>query len=172
MSNMFSNNANHVHRAYLALGSNLGDPMLYINNAITSIKKLEFSSFIKVSSFYRTKPLGGLSQNDYLNAVVAIDTQLTPIELLNRTQAIELQQGRVRTKERFASRTLDIDILLYGNSIMNDERLTLPHHGLLEREFMLFPLFDIAPGLILPNGEPLADIIRKTDKNGMVLWSD
>ncbi|SES63665.1 2-amino-4-hydroxy-6-hydroxymethyldihydropteridine diphosphokinase [Thorsellia anophelis] len=161
---------NPYHTVYLALGSNLGDPYANVNFAIEQIKKLPNSKWMCVSSFYRTKPLGGLSQDDYLNAVACIETQLSPIELLDKTQSIELKAGRIRTQERFASRTLDIDILLFGNEIVENDRLTIPHYGLKSREFMLYPLFEIAPDLILPEGEFLSALISKTDKNEMQPW--
>lgn len=162
--------SNERQIVYLALGSNLGSPMHHIHFAIEALKQLADCRWITISNFYRTKPLGGLSQNDYLNAVACIETVLMPEALLDKTQAIELAAGRVRTDERFASRTLDIDILLYGNQIINSDRLTVPHHGLLTREFMLYPLYDIAPDLILPDNQLLKSIVARTDKNGMQLW--
>lgn len=161
---------NNCQSVYLALGSNLGDPRYYIENAIERIKQIEHTCFIKISPFYRTKPFGGISQEDYLNAVLLIETRLAPLALLDITQSIEHDLGRVRTSERFASRTLDIDILLYGNEVIDNARLTIPHHGLLIREFMLYPLYDIEPTLILPGGQVLADVVAQTDKNGMKLW--
>lgn len=155
---------------YLALGSNLDDPLSQINSAIEAIKAIPETQYVTSSAFYRTKPLGGLEQPDYLNAVVKIETFLEAELLLDKTQEIETKHGRVRTGQRWGARTLDIDILLFGNQVIQSERLTIPHHGLSVREFMLYPLFDIAPELILPNGVVLSSLIEKTDKNGMEIW--
>lgn len=116
------------------------------------------SHILTVSSFYRTPPLGPQDQPDYLNAAVALETSLAPEELLNHTQRIELQQGRVRKAERWGPRTLDLDIMLFGNEVINTERLTVPHYDMKNRGFMLWPLFEIAPELVFPDGEMLRQI--------------
>ncbi|GFN46694.1 2-amino-4-hydroxy-6-hydroxymethyldihydropteridine diphosphokinase [Candidatus Regiella insecticola] len=157
-------------RVYIALGSNLASPLLQINSALKALARLPDTTLIKCSPFYRSQPLGAQKQPDYLNAVAALDTLLPAEKLLDHTQAIERAQGRVRNNQRWAPRELDLDIMLYDNQIINTERLTVPHYGLLEREFMLYPLADIAPGLILPNGESLAEKLEKLPKNGLVLW--
>ncbi|HEB0978249.1 TPA: 2-amino-4-hydroxy-6-hydroxymethyldihydropteridine diphosphokinase, partial [Yersinia enterocolitica] len=102
--------------------------------------------------------------------VVALDTALPPEQLLDSTQAIERNQGRVRKEQRWGPRTLDLDIMLYGNQVIKTDRLIVPHYGLKEREFMLYPLADIAPDLIFPDGEPLSDRLKLVDKNGLVPW--
>ena len=96
--------------------------------------------------------MGPQDQPDYINAVVKIQTRLTPIQLLDCTQAIELEQGRVRKDERWGPRTLDLDIILYGNEVIDSERLTIPHYGMKEREFVLYPLAEIAPSITLRVG--------------------
>jgi len=157
-------------RIYISLGSNLEQPLQQITSALKALDNLPYSNLIKCSPFYRSKPLGLQEQPDYLNAVVAMDTLLSADKLLDYTQNIEFKQGRVRKEQRWGSRTLDIDIILYGNYIINSERLVVPHYGLKEREFILYPLADITSGLIFPNGESLKENLIKIPKNGLVFW--
>ncbi|EEU4852717.1 2-amino-4-hydroxy-6-hydroxymethyldihydropteridine diphosphokinase [Salmonella enterica] len=138
--------------AYIALGSNLASPLEQVNAALKAIADIPDSRIVAVSSFYRTPPLGPQDQPDYLNAAVALDTALAPEELLNYTQRIERQQGRERKAERWGPRTLDIDIMLFGDKIINTERLIVPHYDMKNRGFMLWPLFEVAPELIFPDG--------------------
>ena len=139
-------------RVYIALGSNLASPLEQVNAAVQPLGEIPYSRIIAVSSFYRTPPLGPQDQPDYLNAAVALETTLEPEELLNHTQRIELQQGRVRKAARWGPRTLDLDIMLFGNDVINTERLTVPHYDMKNRGFMLWPLFEIAPDLTFPDG--------------------
>lgn len=157
-------------RAYIAIGSNLADPLQQVNNALAALKKIPDTTFIARSSFYRTKPMGPQNQGDYLNLAVVLETRLSPEILLDHTQAIELEQGRVRKDERWGPRTLDLDIMLFGHHIINTERLTVPHYGLKQREFMLYPLAEIAPDLVFPDGETLAEQLKKVPENGLTLW--
>ncbi|WP_407331414.1 2-amino-4-hydroxy-6-hydroxymethyldihydropteridine diphosphokinase [Enterovibrio sp. 27052020O] len=154
-------------RAYIAIGSNLGEPVEKAQNAIAALSQLPDSQFIASSSLYSSKPMGPSDQPDYVNAVVAIDTKLLPLDLLDHTQRIELVFGRERKDERWGPRTLDLDILLYGDLQLESERLTVPHYGMKEREFVLFPLAEIAPDLHLPDGSAVADLVAVTDKNGL-----
>ncbi|MFM2588870.1 2-amino-4-hydroxy-6-hydroxymethyldihydropteridine diphosphokinase [Vibrio sp. TBV020] len=155
---------------FIAVGSNLGDPVSQANVAIDALKQLPKSQFVSTSSLYSSTPMGPQDQPDYINAVVELKTELTPIELLNCTQTIELEQGRVRKEERWGPRTLDLDILLYGNEVMDSERLTVPHYGMKEREFVLYPLAEIAPNLTLPCGTRLDDLLKVVDQNGLRIW--
>ncbi len=104
--------------AYIAIGSNLASPLEQVNAALKALGDIPESHILAVSSFYRTPPLGPQDQPDYLNAAVALETSLAPEELLNHTQRIELQQGRVRKAERWGPRTLDLDIMLFGNEVI------------------------------------------------------
>ncbi|WP_112860458.1 2-amino-4-hydroxy-6-hydroxymethyldihydropteridine diphosphokinase, partial [Providencia alcalifaciens] len=126
-----------MEQVYIAVGSNLGEPLKQAQQAITALDAIPNSRVVSTSSIYRTKPLGPQNQPDFLNLAVLLETELEPEELLNYTQKIELDLGRVRKDERWGPRTLDLDIMLFGNRIMNTERLTIPHYGLKEREFML-----------------------------------
>ncbi|WP_413283784.1 2-amino-4-hydroxy-6-hydroxymethyldihydropteridine diphosphokinase [Vibrio sp. MA40-2] len=155
---------------YIAIGSNLNDPVTQTKNAIKALKGLPKSQFLTASSLYSSTPMGPQQQPDYINAVVAIQTELPAIMLLDATQAIELEHGRVRKKERWGPRTLDLDILLYGNNTIDSDRLIVPHYGMKEREFVLYPLAEIAPNLIFPDGEVLSNLLSKVDKNGLKIW--
>ncbi|MGF1720075.1 2-amino-4-hydroxy-6-hydroxymethyldihydropteridine diphosphokinase [Vibrio kyushuensis] len=155
---------------YIAIGSNLADPVGQANDAIEALKHLPKSTLLSASQLYSSSPMGPQDQPDYINAVVAIETQLTPLELLDCTQTIELEQGRVRKDERWGPRTLDLDIILYGNDVIDSERLIVPHYGMKEREFVLYPLAEIAPNLTLPDGTELQHLLSKVDRNGLSTW--
>lgn len=156
--------------AYIAVGSNLADPVSQAKLAIEALKTLPDSEFVKTSELYSSTPMGPRNQPDYINAVVAIKTNLTPLQLLDCTQAIEQEQGRVRKDERWGPRTLDLDIILYGNEVINSERLTIPHYGMKEREFVLYPLAEIAPSLQLPDGTEVSALLKQVDRNGLSIW--
>lgn len=139
--------------AYIGLGSNLNQPAQQLAKAIAAIKTLPHTRFVACSSYYRSKAVT-LSDNDsvpdYLNAVVSIKTQLDALGLLDALQEIETAQGRVRTEKRWEARPLDLDILLYGNDVINNERLKIPHIEMTKRDFVLMPLSEIAPLLNIP----------------------
>ena len=136
--------------AYIGLGSNLSEPIKQVQAAIDEIKKIAQSQVINVSSLYLSKPMGPQNQDDYINAVLALETKLTPIELLDTLQDIENKAGRVRKENRWGARILDLDIILFGNQIITTDRLVIPHYGMKEREFVLLPLAEITTDLILP----------------------
>ncbi|PCS21552.1 2-amino-4-hydroxy-6- hydroxymethyldihydropteridine pyrophosphokinase [Candidatus Enterovibrio escicola] len=111
--------------------------------------------------------MGLFDQPDYVNAVAAFDTLLEPLVLLNQIQRIELEFGRKHTMERWGPRTLDLDILLFGDLKLNSELLTVPHSGIKVREFVLYPLAEIAPDLYLPDGSAIIDLVAVTDRRGL-----
>ncbi|WP_373962629.1 2-amino-4-hydroxy-6-hydroxymethyldihydropteridine diphosphokinase [Kosakonia sacchari] len=156
--------------AYIALGSNLASPLDQVNAAMTALGEIPQSRIVAVSSLYRTPPLGPPDQPDYLNAAVALETDLTPETLLDHTQRIELQQGRVRKAERWGPRTLDLDIMLFGNLTLNTERLTVPHYDMKNRGFMLWPLFEIAPDLHFPDDTSLQEILANLNAPKPDAW--
>lgn len=155
---------------FIAIGSNMSDPVAQANEAIEALKHLPKSKLTICSSLYSSTPMGPQNQPDYINAVAQISTELTPLELLDCTQAIELEQGRVRKDERWGPRTLDLDIILYGNEVIDSERLTVPHYGMKEREFVLYPLLEIAPNLQLPDGTELKTLVDNVSRNGLRVW--
>lgn len=157
--------------AYIAIGSNLASPLEQVNAAIQALGEIPQSRIVALSSFYRTPPLGPQDQPDYLNAAVALETSLAPEALLDHTQRIELQQGRVRKAERWGPRTLDLDIMLFGNAVINTERLTVPHYDMKNRGFMLWPLFEIAPELVFPDGGSLKTLLNDNSFPQLALWT-
>lgn len=157
-------------RVWIAIGSNLTSPLDQVNAAIAALGEIPQSRVVAVSSFYRTPPLGPQDQPDYLNAAVELETDLAPEALLDNTQRIELQQGRVRKEERWGPRTLDLDIMLFGDQVLNTERLTLPHYDMHNRGFMLWPLAEIAPDLCFPNGTTLASQLQKLNSPRPDFW--
>ncbi|ELY2739462.1 2-amino-4-hydroxy-6-hydroxymethyldihydropteridine diphosphokinase [Cronobacter turicensis] len=156
--------------AFIALGSNLAEPLSQVNNALAALARIPHSRIVTTSSFYRTPPLGPQDQPDYLNAAVALETTLSAEALLDNTQRIELEQGRVRKAERWGPRTLDLDIMLFGDATINTERLTVPHYDMKNRAFMLLPLSEIAPALRFPDGEHLADVLERLDCSEIRHW--
>ncbi|ROR94108.1 2-amino-4-hydroxy-6-hydroxymethyldihydropteridine diphosphokinase [Raoultella terrigena] len=156
--------------AFIALGSNLAAPLEQVNAAVAALAEIPNSRIVAVSSFYRTPPLGPQDQPDYLNAAVALETGLTAEALLDNTQRIELQQGRERKAERWGPRTLDLDIMLFGEQVIDSERLTVPHYDMKNRGFMLWPLFEIAPALHFPDGVALRSVLTQLAADKPVLW--
>ena len=155
------------HRVYVGLGSNLDNPIQQIKQALLALNQLPQTTLLTHSSLYHSAPLGP-PQPDYINAVVALRTQLSPLALLNQLQLIETQQGRIRlAQQRWGPRTLDLDILLYDNKQSSDPVLTLPHPGLYQRTFVLYPLYECAPQLRLPNGQQLQDLIAAVPPQGL-----
>lgn len=135
-----------MNRCYLSLGSNQKGPERQIRSAIKALKNLPFTQVIKVSSLYWTKAWGLEVQQDFCNAVVQISTLLTPHFLLRKCQQIEKKQGRIR-KKHWGPRSIDIDIILYSNRVINTPKLTVPHPFFKDREFVIKPLLEIDPSL-------------------------
>ncbi len=134
-------------RAYLALGSNLGDRVAHLQRALDAMRAEPAVAVVGVSKVYETDPVGGPEQGAFLNAVVAVDTDLEPYGLLAFAQGLERDAQRVRV-ERWGPRTLDVDVLLYGDVRVDDDDLTIPHPRMWERGFVLAPLRDVAPDLV------------------------
>lgn len=132
---------------FLGLGSNVGDRENQLKEAIRLLDEQSGIKVVKVSSFYETEPVGYVDQPDFLNLCVEIQTELSPKAVLERGLAIEQQLHRVR-KERWGPRTLDIDILLYGDQVIEEQDLTIPHPRMTERAFVLIPLQEIAPNKV------------------------
>ena len=154
---------------YLGLGANLHQPLHQLQQAVVALAALEHCQLQSVSSLYGSKPMGPQDQPDYVNAVAAISTTLSAEQLLDQLQKIELEQGRQRKDERWGPRTLDLDILLFGKQTINSERLTVPHYGMKVREFVLYPLAELAPELHLPDGTALSQLLATVALNGLVV---
>ncbi len=153
-------------RCFIGLGSNLAEPPQQLQQALSALSALEHSLLGLVSPLYRNPALGPGPQPDYINAVAELFTTLDAAELLRAMQAIETAQGRVRTT-RWAARTLDLDLLLYGDQTIATATLEIPHPRLRERNFVLYPLHDIAPDLTLPDGTSLATLLDCCPDRGL-----
>lgn len=145
--------------AYLGMGSNLDCPYDQLTDAIREIESIPSTSLIQVSSYYKSRPVGPQDQPDFLNAVVSVETDLSPGQLLDFLQKIEMQHGRKRII-RWGARTLDLDILLFGDRLINTTRLVIPHPELHKRPFVIQPLYEIAPGLEIPGHGPLKNLVN------------
>jgi len=157
--------------AYIGIGSNLGEPEQQIHQAVNALENIQNTTLAEISSLYFSRPMGPQDQPDYMNAVAALETTLTPLELLDALQHIENEAGRVRKDERWGPRVLDLDILLFGEKIIDNERLTVPHYGMKLREFVLIPLAEIAPDLTLPDNSKIAELCQQIATNGLKVHS-
>lgn len=152
--------------AYIGLGANLGEPVCTIMAAVQALKTLPGTRLSGLSRLYRSAPLGPPGQPEYINAAARIETGLTAHALLAALQDIENQNGRTRSI-RWGARTLDLDLLLYGNDEVLTSTLIVPHIELKNRNFVVIPLLDIDPGLRLPDGVPLANLPAAHDRTGI-----
>ncbi|KAF7772058.1 2-amino-4-hydroxy-6-hydroxymethyldihydropteridine diphosphokinase [Pseudoalteromonas citrea] len=157
-----------MNTVYIGLGANLNDPTAQLHRAVDALNTLANSQLNAVSKFYASKPMGPQDQPDYVNAVARLETSLAPEALLDALQKIELEQGRQRKDERWGARTLDLDILLFANEIINTPRLVVPHYGLCQREFVVYPLLELEPELTLPDGRTLQSISKDVALNNLI----
>ncbi|MCO7247923.1 2-amino-4-hydroxy-6-hydroxymethyldihydropteridine diphosphokinase [Halomonas sp. Mc5H-6] len=141
--------------AYIGLGSNLDNPMAQVRQALDELARLPLSDVVGASSLYATPPLGPQDQPDFINAVAALETRLSPLALLDQLQALE-QRHRRQRQRRWGPRTLDLDLLLYGQETIRLPRLRVPHLHMHTRAFVLVPLYELAPDLSLHH-RPLGD---------------
>ncbi|MFJ7978554.1 2-amino-4-hydroxy-6-hydroxymethyldihydropteridine diphosphokinase [Peribacillus sp. JNUCC 23] len=157
--------------SFLSIGSNVGDRSEYIKEAIRLLHEEKEVKVLQTSSLYETAPIGYIDQPQFLNAVILVNTGLSAVELLNVCQEIERKLGRKR-EIRWGPRTLDLDILLYNHENIETERLSVPHPRMVGRAFVLVPLLEINPTIMLPTTDtPLNDILEKLeDKEGVQLW--
>ena len=146
--------------AWIGLGSNLGDSAAALQNALDALGRTFGVELTAVSSVYQSAPVGLSAQPDFLNAVARIDTSLEPGELLDQLLRIETEQGRVRVGERFGPRLIDLDLLLYNETVLQTEDLTLPHPRMLERRFVLEPLAELEGDMGLAGGRRLCDCLE------------
>lgn len=158
--------------AYLGLGSNLADPADQLRRARLEIARTDGVSERAFSSLYYSAPMGPADQPDYVNAVMAVDVTLEAHQLLRAMQAIEQRHGRDRSGQRWGARTLDIDILLYGQEQLHGADLIVPHPGIAEREFVLYPLHEIAdPQLEIPGHGRLDMLVSRCPMRGLEVLS-
>lgn len=154
--------------AYIALGSNLENPAKQLQDAVNAIAHWEHSTMEAISKVYSSAAVGPGNQHDYLNAVLRINTQLSPFDLLEHLQTQESAQGRLRT-EHWGARTLDLDILLFDNLQISTENLKIPHPAMKQRNFVLYPLADIAKSeMVLPCGSDLGTLLKQSPRDDLV----
>jgi len=158
-----------LHSVYIGLGSNLSEPVEQVKKGLKLLESISETRVVKSSQLYASKPQGPQDQPDFVNAVSLIETALTPFELLDTLQQLELQQGRIK-KRRWGERVIDLDIILFGDQVIDSERLTIPHKEIGNRDFVLLPLSEISPGLLIPNLGSLSDIIARLDTNYVTPW--
>jgi 2-amino-4-hydroxy-6-hydroxymethyldihydropteridine diphosphokinase len=149
-----------VTRAYVGLGANLGDRERTLRAAVDALPAEEGIEFVSVSTLRETEPVGVGEQPRFLNGVVELETTLTARELLDRLLAVEQRFGRVRIPGEHGPRTLDLDLLLYGDEVIDEQGLTVPHPRLHERRFVLEPLAELAPGLVVPGRGDMESLLR------------
>jgi 2-amino-4-hydroxy-6-hydroxymethyldihydropteridine diphosphokinase len=155
-----------VTEAFVGLGANLENPLVQIRQAISELGALGKTRLLGVSSLYRSTPVGYADQPDFINAVARLQTELSPRELLAALHAIENRHGR-RRSVRNAPRTLDLDLLLYGLTVVCEEGLILPHPRMHERAFVLEPLAEIAPDASVPGYGPVAQLLERVGRGGV-----
>lgn len=152
---------------YLGLGSNLSSPKTQLKKAIDMLQSLDGCQLVACSRFVQSLPQGPQDQPDFINAVVGLKTRLGARELLMACQSIEQTLGKVKQRE-WGERIIDIDILLYGEEVIGETDLVVPHPQMLARDFVILPLLEIAPDLTLPNGVPLSDYASKLSETFIV----
>lgn len=155
--------------AYIGIGSNLEDPLHQVQHSIANLDTIPWTKFVSSSSLYLSEPLlaeGAADQPDYVNAVVKVETGLDPWSLLEELHHLEALSGRVRS-ERWAPRTLDLDILLYDDRIIDSPDLTVPHPGLYERNFVLYPLAEIDPDLVIPGSGEIGGLLARCPRGSL-----
>ena len=153
--------------AYIGVGSNLADPRQQVLTACDRLGELAGTRVLLRSPLYRSRPLGPIAQPDFVNAVVAVLTQLPSDELLAALRALEIGLGRPAHHERWGPRIIDLDLLTYAREQRTDAQLTLPHPGIVERNFVLYPLADIAPDLELPGLGRVTELKGRVTSEGL-----
>ena len=151
---------------FVGIGSNLNEPLTQVSQAIDSLSQLAHCSLLKHSPWYRSSPIGPGDQEDYINGVAHLQTSLSAAALLEALQVIEAQHLRVR-HQRWGPRTLDLDILLFGQQVIDPPNLTVPHKQIFKRNFVLQPLADIAPGLLFPDGSSIVSRLHSCPANAL-----
>lgn len=154
--------AAQTHKACVALGANIGEPLSQIEAGFAALAALPGTRLLARSSLYRSAPVGYANQPDFINAVAMIETTLAPHALLDAVLNIERVNGRVREFAN-APRTLDLDIVLYGDVILHEPGLTIPHARMLERAFVMVPLAEIAPDTVVPGQGKVSDLAKRVD---------
>jgi 2-amino-4-hydroxy-6-hydroxymethyldihydropteridine diphosphokinase len=156
------------HPAYVGLGSNLDDPAFQVRHALSALSELPDTRLYRRSSLYGSRPLGGRAQPDYVNAAAGLLTRLAVHPFFEALRALEIRLGRAPERVRWAPRRIDLDLLLFSQLRLQEPELTLPHPGLMLRNFVLWPLAELAPELSVPGAGPIADLAARVGRDG--LW--
>ena len=151
-----------AHLAWIGLGSNLESPRRQVERALEALERLPLSRLAAASRLYVSRPVGPQDQPDFINAVACLETHLSPLALLDQLQALEQRHRRVR-RRHWGPRTLDLDLLLFDDRCMTVPRLTLPHPEMTRRAFVLVPLAELAPALVMPDGQRIAELAAGLD---------
>jgi 2-amino-4-hydroxy-6-hydroxymethyldihydropteridine diphosphokinase len=155
------------HPAYIGVGSNLDDPRAQLVRAFSKLTEIPKTRVVLTSPIYRSRPFGAVEQPEFANAVVGVLTRLEPDTLLASLRAIEAAQGRPAQRERWGPRVIDLDLLVYGRERRQDLQLTVPHPGIVERNFVLYPLADIAPDLDIPGLGRVTELKGRVTSEGL-----
>jgi 2-amino-4-hydroxy-6-hydroxymethyldihydropteridine diphosphokinase len=158
--------------AYVAIGSNLDDPLAQVHAAFEALASLDESRLVARSKLYRTRPLGPADQPEFVNAAAGLLTTLTPRELFVALKGIEARQGRAQPVVRWGPRRIDLDLLLHGDARIDEPDLTIPHRGLTERNFVLYPLRDIAPDLLLHGHGRIRELAARAGSDGLAILQE
>ena len=158
--------------AYIGLGSNLQDPKAQILRACQALQAIASTRFVRISPRYRSKPFGPVPQPDFVNAVAGVLTRLDSRTLLGELLALERALGRPAERERWGPRIIDLDLLVYGRERREEPDLTLPHRGIVERNFVLYPLCDLAPDLDVPGLGRVAELKGRLASEGLERLSE
>ncbi|MGA3158989.1 MAG: 2-amino-4-hydroxy-6-hydroxymethyldihydropteridine diphosphokinase [Steroidobacteraceae bacterium] len=157
----------HWVPAYVGLGSNLQDPPARIDAAFEALGSLPHSLLITRSPHYSSRPMGSIEQPEFCNAVAAMLTQLEVHAFFEQLRSLEVRLGRTPPRERWGPRVIDLDLLVFGSQVINEESLHLPHRGIVQRNFVLYPLCDVAPDLLVPGAGRVADLARAVSGEGI-----
>ena len=148
---------------FVGIGSNLEDPRTQVERAVQALGGIPATDVVRISSLYRSAPFGPVDQPDFVNAVAHLSTRLDITAMFRHLQSIERAQGRVRGR-RWGPRVIDLDLLIYGNAVVREDDLTVPHPGIAQRNFVLLPLQEIAPDLEIPGLGRVADLVADTQE--------
>ena len=154
--------------AFIGLGSNLDEPIIQLSKAISALSCIEEAKLTNVSGFYRNPPLGDLSQPSFVNAVARVETRLGAEELFSAMVEIERSLGRPIKRQKWSPRIIDLDLLIYGREVINSEVLTVPHPQIKNRSFVLYPLFEIAPKMVVPGLGAVEKLLSGKDVSSLV----
>lgn len=149
-----------MEKIFVGIGSNLGDASSQVKSAISQINKIPQVRVVRAASLYGSKPFGPVEQNDFVNTVIEIGSSLEPLDLLRELKQLEQSMGRVHGV-RWGPREIDLDILVYGSRNISSAKLQLPHPGISERAFVLVPLAELEPELMLPGELPIKDAVQQ-----------